>query len=99
MEFLSTIKTKLTYGAHLRPARDWFLLLWVCAFLLVASVCWNAWLFNQVTNGVVIGNPSQKPAAVFNKASVTTVQNVFTDRAAKEAQYQTGAYNFIDPSK
>lgn len=97
--FLHMLLSKLTYGERLKPERDWFVLLWISAGLLVASIGWNAWLYHQIESGAVIGNSTVKPAAVFNKTSVTNVQNIFTDRASEEARYTTGAYNFIDPSK
>jgi hypothetical protein len=84
------------YGDRLKPNRDWFILLTLTALCLVASVCWNIFLFSQLENGKSVGNVTV-PNHTAATSSISGVQTVFQKRAAQESNYQH-AYTFIDPS-
>lgn len=80
------------------PARDWLLLLKLSMVVLVAIVAWNAWTFNRVANGGIIGGLPSGPPPVFSQASLDAINAVFTNRAAEESKYETGVYRYADPS-
>jgi hypothetical protein len=90
----STISKRLHYGAHLRPVRDWFVLLIIFVLFLLVSLAWNLWLFSQVTQGQQIGTASSTPDTQIPLDSVTTL---FDSRAQERAHYQHD-YRFVDPS-
>jgi len=85
----------LSYGDHIRPARDWFTLLSVAVFLVAVSLAWNLWLLNTVERGGVIGTESA-PAS-FDEAPIRSVQMVFKEREEEELRFKR-EYRFVDPS-
>ena len=94
--FLSVLKKTFAYGDRLRPTRDWFVLLAAAGVLLLASMAWNVFLFNELQNGKALGTTSaqvSKPST----PSVVHAQDIFKQRASEEGNYQT-LYHFVDPS-
>ncbi|MBU2158600.1 hypothetical protein KJ848_00210, partial [Patescibacteria group bacterium] len=85
----------LSYGEHIRPARDWFTLLSVAVFLSGCSLAWNLWLLHTVEAGGVIGN--EAASARFDTAPIQSVQGVFEGRKNEELRF-TREYRFVDPS-
>lgn len=81
------------------PARDWLLLLVFSTIALAGIIVWNAWAFDTVANGGVIGVSATGTTPVFNHSSLDTIHSIFTSRAAEEAKYMTGVYRFVDPSQ
>lgn len=86
----------ISYGAALRPSRDWLLLLALFVVLLLISVGWNLWTFTKVTAGGAIGAsvPVQEPGT----PAVDSVTKLFEARALEEARYKN-EYRFVDPSR
>ncbi|MBU1292444.1 hypothetical protein KJ819_00045 [Patescibacteria group bacterium] len=86
----------LSYGEHIRPARDWFTLLSVAVFLSACSLAWNLWLLHTVKSGGVIG--SETVDATFDTRPIESVQGVFEERRNEELRF-TQEYRFVDPSR
>ena len=63
------------------------------------AIVWNAWIFDTIAEGGVIGTPIGETPPIFSRSSLDRVRTVFEDRAAEEARYRTGAYRFADPSQ
>jgi len=95
----SSLVTRLRANMRRDPVRDWFVLLAVSAIALVSLIVWNAWTFDTIAGGGVIGAPTGEAAPVFSRSSLDTVRRIFEERAAEEAKYRTGAYRFVDPSQ
>ena len=87
---------RFSYGATLRPARDWFLMLLVSALLFAGSVGWNVWLFRSVEQGAVIGESSTGRTGL-DERSVEPVRRVFESRQEEQKRYRN-EYRFVDPS-
>ncbi|MEK7157095.1 MAG: hypothetical protein AAB709_00905 [Patescibacteria group bacterium] len=95
--FFSSMK-RARSSSRFDPARDWLLLLLCSMILLTGIVVWNAWAFDTVAGGGVIGaSPARTPSA-FNQSSLDAIRTVFTDRAVEEDKYTSGVYRFADPS-
>ena len=90
---------RFRYGAEINPTRDWVALLMLSAITLTGIVIWNMWAFDTVANGGIIGTAATSTPPVFDQASLDAVHAIFADRAAEEAKYETGVYNFSDPSQ
>lgn len=86
----------LSYGDHVRPARDWFTLLSVALFLVAVSLTWNLWLLRSVEQGGMIG--TEPAPATFDEAPIRSVQGVFKSREEEELRFKR-EYRFVDPSK
>ena len=97
--FFSSIVNRLRYGERLDPTRDWFVLITLTIILFAGVLVWNAWAFDTVASGGVIGGTATVSPPLFSQSSLDTIQTVFANRAAEEAKYQTGAYRFVDPSQ
>lgn len=80
------------------PARDWILSLICSAIVLTGIIVWNAWAFDTVSRGGVIGSPMKSVPSTFNNSSLDTVHDIFAKRAAEESKYESGAYRYADPS-
>lgn len=87
------------YGPFLNPTRDWLVVLTISAITLTGIFVWNAWVFDTVTNGGVIGTTATSTSPVFSQSSLTVIRSIFADRAEEKAKYETGAYRFADPSQ
>lgn len=95
---IQKIKSYISYGPHLRPVRDWFMLLGVGAVLLIGILFYNVWVFNQLASGNTLGTQIVSTPSVFNRSSLDAIQKVFADRASEETKYLNGTYHFVDPS-
>jgi hypothetical protein len=100
MNTLLNFFKKFQYGKRLRPDQDWFALVAVGAALLVISVVWNLWLFDEVKSGEVLrGASAPLSTLTANERSISVIQESFTTRTAEESQYETGGSTFVDPSQ
>lgn len=99
LSIFTTFISRFRYGKQLDPARDWIALLTLSALLFAVILVWNAWAFDMVVNGGVIGNAPVKVAPVFNSESLSEIRSLFDMRAEEEVKYVTGGYRFADPSQ
>ncbi|MBU6323484.1 MAG: hypothetical protein KGI41_02065 [Patescibacteria group bacterium] len=101
MNFTALMKRirSFRYGSRLRPVRDWLVLLVCFAVLFGLSAVWNAWLFVRVANGDILGGTPPAPPALFDPASLKSLQKLFDTRAQEETKYLVGSYMFADPSQ
>jgi len=90
---------RLRYGARLNPARDWIMALMFSAIIFACVIVWNAWAFDIVASGGVIGTPATSTPPIFSQSSLDAIHVIFANRAAEEAKYETGTYRFADPSQ
>ncbi|MFZ3043557.1 MAG: hypothetical protein WA058_00390 [Minisyncoccia bacterium] len=90
---------QLRSGAYLDPVRDWLVLLTLSTIALVSIIVWNVWAFDTVATGGSIGAPTSVTPAAFDRASLDVIHTIFTNRAAEETKYATGAYTYTDPSQ
>jgi hypothetical protein len=86
-------------NAQQNPGRDWRMLLEIFGLLLIVIVLLNAWAFSNVASGNVGAAPSSGPPPVFSQSSLDAITAVFTNRAAEESKYETGVYQYTDPSQ
>ena len=86
-------------SVRVNPAHDWFVILMCAAIALIGIFVWNAWAFDTISSGGVIGSPERSPTTVINYTSLEAVQEVFKFRTEEEAKYIKGVYRFIDPSQ
>ncbi|MHB8660988.1 MAG: hypothetical protein ACYC75_03620 [Minisyncoccota bacterium] len=102
MKIFSSIGSFFKYvrgHAHRDPVRDWLMLLTISTIVLAGIIVWNAWAFNTVASGGVIGAPATAPSPVFSQSSLDAIQTIFASRAVEEQKYMTGAYRYADPSQ
>ncbi len=85
--------------ARLDPTRDWLTMLTLSAILFAGIIVWNAWTFDTVASGGVIGAPVTGSTPVFSHSTLDAIHAIFTARATEEAKYQTGVYTYADPSQ
>ncbi len=85
--------------APLDPERDWIVMFLVSIIALAGIIVWNAWAFDTVANGGTIGTPVTTTTTVFNQTSLETIRTIFDSRAAEEAKYTGGVYQYADPSQ
>ena len=85
--------------SHPDPVRDWLILVSCSLLALVSLVVWNVWAFDRVANGGVIGTSMKSASPVFDQSTLNAVNAIFTDRAAEEAKYVHGFYQYADPSQ
>ena len=95
----SSILKRLRTGALRDPVRDWLVLIVFSMLALAGIIVWNAWAFDTVANGGVIGAPASGAPPVFSRSSLDTIRTIFADREAEEEKYETGTYRFADPSQ
>ncbi len=81
------------------PARDWLTMLTLSAIIFAGILVWNAWAFDTVASGGVIGAPVTGSTPVFSRSALNAINAIFAARAAEEAKYETGVYNYTDPSR
>lgn len=93
---LTNLTKSLTYGDRPRPLRDWFVLLAVTLVLLLASVGWNLWTFDRVTDGEPLGETAE--ISQINTESVDRASALF-ERRELEADRYLREYRFVDPSR
>ena len=90
---------RLRVGTHQDPARDWIVSLIFSSIVLTGIIIWNAWVFDAVSRGVVIGSVATSSPQVLKNSSMSVINGLFEKRAAEEVKYETGAYRFVDPSQ
>jgi hypothetical protein len=95
---LNSLKKLFAYGDRVHPARDWFVLLISAMLLLIASVGWNVYLFNQFQNEKGTADATQAKTSAGVGDSITQAQAIFQQRATEEQNYQKN-YSFVDPSR
>lgn len=88
-----------TYGARLRPYRDWFGMLVLLGLLLLAGTGLGAYTFVSVQRGEVIGTARPPVMQTLSNVSIQAVGELFTKRAGIADKYKNGTYTFIDPSR
>ncbi len=89
------LRDRFEYGEHLRPLRDWMIMLSVAGVLLIASAAWNAWTFYRAWTGESVGADAIAPGVMTNE--IEAAKKVFEMRALEESRYE-GEYHFVDPS-
>ncbi len=97
--FSNSFLKRLRAGAHQDPVRDWILALIFSTIVLAGVIVWNAWAFDTVSRGGIIGSVATSPSQVLTNSSLDAIHSVFEKRAAEEAKYRTGTYRFVDPSQ
>lgn len=95
---LTPLLKRITFLNRLDPERDWILLLLISVMLLTGIVVWNAWTFDMIAKGGVIGSSSTSTPSVFKQSSLEDVHTVFEKRAVEESNYTSGVYQYVDPS-
>lgn len=96
--FVTHSFARLRYGKDIDPARDWIALLTLALIIFAGILVWNAWAFDTVVSGGVIGNQNVTEKPLFNSDSLMHINAVFTARSAEEGKYVTGVYQYADPS-
>ena len=86
-------------GVPLDPARDWIIMITFAVIVLIGTIVWDAWAFDTVARGGVIGTQATSSPVMFNRSAFDSIQAVFASRAAEEAKYVTGTYRMTDPSQ
>lgn len=86
-------------GARQDPVRDWLILLTFSTIVLVGIIVWNAWAFDTVAKGGVIGAHTTKAPPLFSRSSLDAIHTIFENRAIEESKYQAGVYRYADPSQ
>lgn len=81
------------------PERDWIMLLIVGCIAVIIIIVWNAYAFDTVVSGGVIGTPKTSVTPAFSQSSLEAIHAIFTDRAAEEAKYLSDVYHYADPSR
>jgi hypothetical protein len=98
-ETTATFMHRLRTGVRRDPSRDWLILLSLALFSFLCIVVWNAWAFDTVANGGVIGRTATTTPQAFDRSAVNAIHTVFELRAGEEAKYMTGVYRYSDPSR
>lgn len=102
MNITNHIKSAVTHF-HIKkvidPMRDWLALLIFSVIAFIGIVVWNAWAFDTITSGGVIGRAATSTPAIFDRTLLDVVHAVFEKRATEEAKYRTGVYRYADPSQ
>ncbi len=89
----------MRYGFHSNPVRDWGVILTFGAISFSIILVWNAWAFNTVVNGGVIGSSATSTTSDFNRKSLDSIRTILDNRATEDNKYKTDVYHFIDPSQ
>ena len=85
--------------ARLDPVRDWLALLALSAIIFAGIIAWNAWAFDTIASGGVIGAPVTGSTPLFSRSALDAIHAIFAARAAKETKYESGFYSYTDPSQ
>lgn len=89
---------KVRHARPVNPGRDWLMVLIVSAIALAGILVWNAWAFDTVAHGGIIGTPATNVSPALDPASLETIHSIFAERAAEEQKYLTEGYEYADPS-
>lgn len=81
------------------PASGWFALLALAALAFSGLIVWNLWMFDQVAEGKALTSTATSTAPAFSQATLDLIHQVFEARASEEAKYQSGEYQYADPSQ
>ncbi|HUY05544.1 MAG TPA: hypothetical protein VMV62_02415 [Candidatus Paceibacterota bacterium] len=95
---LGSLMKRMRSAPQVDPVRDWLIVIIIAAIALAGIIVWNAWAFDTVAGGGVIGSPAATTTPVFSQTSLDAVHAVFANRAAEEEKYLSGAYGYADPS-
>jgi hypothetical protein len=93
---LGSFKKLFAYGNHIRPTRDWLLVLGSAGVLFFVGIAWHLWIFSSLVNGKTLGVPPASVAPA-TESSTAGVQTIFQKRATESNHYQND-YHFVDPS-
>ncbi len=85
-------------GIHQNPVRDWFSILIFSSFAFIGIIVWGIWTFDTVTKGGIIGSSTTSSPPIFNNSSLAEAHKVFAGRADEAKKYETGEYQYTDPS-
>lgn len=85
-------------GIHQNPVRDWFIILILSGFAFLGIIGWGLWTFDTVTKGGIIGSSTTSSPPIFNNSSLAEAHKVFAGRAGEAKKYETGEYQYTDPS-
>lgn len=96
---IGSLSRRLRGGMHQDPVRDWLVLITFSTIALIGIIVWNAWAFDTVASGGVIGPSVKGTAPVFDSSSLEDIHIIFENRAAEESKYVTGVYRYADPSQ
>ncbi len=96
---ISSLLKRMHGYTHRDPMRDWLALLTLSIIALMGIIVWNAWVFDTIANGGVIGSATTETQPIFNHSTLDSIHAIFASRATEEAKYITGAYTFVDPSQ
>ena len=96
---IHSLFSRFRSATHFDPMRDWLVLFTLFILAFVSIVVWNAWAFDTVAQGGVIGTSVTSTSPAFNRSSLDAIHTVFAKRAAEEAKYATGVYRYADPSQ
>lgn len=86
---------RFKYGKHVKPGRDWLILLLVTIMLLVLSGAWNAWMFFYGTHVAPVESAGEA-APVLSTEKLEAAEALFERRAEEEGRYRN-EYHFVDP--
>ena len=97
LSFLSKLKLKnhFEYGEHLRPIRDWMIMLACFGVLFILTALWNVYVFYRAVQGEAVGGEAVVPTVTTDE--IISAQETFMKRKIEEEKYQ-GEYHFVDPS-
>ncbi|MCX6790553.1 MAG: hypothetical protein NTV60_03470 [Candidatus Kaiserbacteria bacterium] len=95
---LTPLLKQMKFLNRLDPERDWILLLIISVILLTSIVVWNAWTFDMIAKGGVIGSSATSTAPTLEQTSFEDIHAVFDKRAIEESNYTSGVYQYVDPS-
>lgn len=90
---------RLHIGSNPSPVRDWLIVLTFALMAFAGIVVWNIWAFDTVARGGSIGSPSITAPPAFSRSLIDAIHVIFANRAVEEAKYQTGGYQYADPSQ
>lgn len=97
--FINSFFSRFRSAVHFDPMRDWLVLFTLSILAFVSIVVWNAWAFDTVARGGVIGTSATSTPLIFNRSSLDAIRTVFAERAIEGAKYATGVYRYADPSQ
>ena len=98
-QLLTKARRHLRVFSSIDPERDWIVVSSLSTIVLVSIIVWNAFAFDTVANGGVIGSPVNTAAPVFSQSSLDAIHSVFDNRAVEQDKYTSGVYQYIDPSR
>lgn len=96
---INSLLSRFRSAAHFDPMRDWLVLFTLSILAFVSIVVWNAWAFDTVARGGVIGTSATSAPPIFDRSSLDAIRTVFVKRAIEESKYATGVYRYADPSQ